>query len=274
MAETAQDKLDALVARVRKVRRWLVTLAILRVAALCLVFVSVYIGVYAWLDHRVNFGQTGRVAALLLLIAGLVLLLHRLAKRLLGHVSCSTAANYIENKQSFDQQLVTAIEYYENKEDYPYSTALAKQLVLQVERDSAGYRFDAAVQKWQGYVLSAIVVLGLVVVWFYVKDNYVYFASYFARLIRPLASVEALSPTHLESITKDLVAEPNSEVTFTAEIEGHVPESGELVVVGSESSGLAPFDGVAPAKGVCPSCPQKGQAVFQTTESRQSHCIE
>ena len=235
MAERAQEKLDALVARVKKVRRWLVTLAILRVAALCLIFVSAYIGIYAWLDHRFNFDHTGRIAALFLLIAGLALLVHRLTKILFGHISCSAAANYIENKRSFDQQLVTAIEYYENKQDYPYSSALADQLVLHVERDSAEYRFDAAVQKWQGYVLSAIIVFGLAVAWFYVKDNTIYFASYLARLTRPLASVKALSPTHLESITKDLVAEPDSEVTFAAEIEGRVPESGKLVVVGLES---------------------------------------
>ena len=235
MAQTEQDRLDALVFKVKKVRRWLVTLAVLRVAALCLIFVSAYIGVYAWLDHRFNFDQTGRIAALFLLIAGLAVLVHRLTKLLLGHISCSAAANYIENKQSFDQQLVTAIEYYENKQDYPYSSALAEQLVLQVERESAEYRFDATVHKWQGYILGAIITFGLVVAWFYVKDNTVYFASYLARLTRPLASVKALSPTHLKSVTKDIVAEPDSEVLFAAEIDGRMPESGELVVVSLES---------------------------------------
>lgn len=234
MAETAQDKLDALVVRVKKVRRWLVTLSVLRVAALCLVFVSAYIGVYAWLDHRFHFDQMDRIIALILLIAGIVLILHQLTKRLISHISCSAAAIYIENKQSFNQQLVTAIEYYENKQDYPYSSALAEQLVLQVERDSAEYRFDEAVQKWQGYILGAIITFGLIVTWFYVKDNYVYFASYFARLIRPTASVEALSPTRLEPITKDLVAEPDSEVNFAAEIEGRLPESAKLVVMSLE----------------------------------------
>ncbi len=234
MAETTQDKLDALVVRVKKVRRWLVTLAVLRVAALCLIFVSAYIGIYAWLDHRFHFGQTGRITALILLIAGFALILHQLTKRLVNHISCSAAANYIENKNSFDQQLVTAIEYYENKQDYPYSSALAEQLVLLVEKDSAEYRFDAVVQKWQGYVLGAIITFGLVVTWFYVKDNYVYFASYFARLIRPTASIEALSSTCLEPITKDIVAAPDSEVNFAAEIEGHMPESAKLVVVSLE----------------------------------------
>jgi len=231
MAENVEEKLNALVARVGKVRRWLVTLAILKVAALCLIFVSVFTGFYAWLDHRLNFDEMARITAFILLAAGLAFLLHRLTKLLLGHVSFSVAANYIENKMSFNQQLVTAIEYYENKQDYPYSKALAGQLVLRVDKESEEFKFDSTVEKWQGYVLGAVILFGLVAATFYIRDNYVYFSSYFARLTRPLASVEPLSSTHLESITKDIVAEPDAPVRFAAEIKGRVPELGKLVLV-------------------------------------------
>jgi len=231
MAENVEEKLNALVARVVKVRRWLVALTILKVAALCLTFVSVYTGFYAWLDHRLNFAEVGRITAFVLLVAGLVLLLHKLTKLLVGHVSCSAAANYIEKKRSFEQQLVTAIEYYENKQDYPYSKALAEQLVLNVDEDSREFEFDSTVEKWQGYALAVVILLGIVAATFYVRDNYVYFSSYFARLTRPLASVEPLSSTQLESITKDIITEPDSEVTFTAGIQGRVPEFGKLVLV-------------------------------------------
>jgi len=231
MPENVEEKLNALVVRVGKVRRWLVTLAILKVAAMCLIFVSVFTGFYAWLDYRLNFDEIARITAFILLVAGLAFLLHRLTKLLLGHISCSLAANHIENKRSFNQQLVTAIEYYENKQDYPYSKALAGQLVLRVEKESGQFRFDSTVEKWQGYVLGAVILFGLVAATFYVRDNYVYFSSYFARLTRPLASVEPLSSTQLESITKDLVAEPDSEVKFSAEIKGRVPELGKLVLV-------------------------------------------
>ncbi len=234
MAENVEDKLDALVTRVAKVRRWLVTLAVLKVAALCLVFVSMYVGVYAWLDHRRNFDEIGRTIAFILLLAGLVLLLYRLTKWLLVHVSFSGTANYIENIRSFDQQLVTAIEYYENKQDYPYSRALAEQLVLDVDKDSETFEFDSTVEKWQGYALAAIVLFGLAAAGFYVHDNYVYFSSYFARLTRPLASVEPLSSTSLESITKDIIAGTDSVVTFAAEVKGRVPEFGKLVLVDLE----------------------------------------
>src|SRR4030042_183661 len=231
MAENVEEKLNALVARVGKVRRWLVTIAILKVAALCLIFVSVFTGFYAWLDHRLNFDEIARIISFILLIAGLVFLLHRLTKLLLGHISFSVAANYIENKRSFNQPLVPAIEYYENKQHYPYSKALAEQLVLRVEKESGEFKFDSTVEKWQGYALGAVILFGLAAAMFYVRDNYVYFSSYFARLTHPLASVEPLSSTHLESITKDLVAEPDSEVKFAAEIKGRVPELGKLVLL-------------------------------------------
>jgi len=231
MPENVEEKLNALVARVGKVRRWLVTLAILKVAALCLIFVSVFTGFYAWLDHRLNFDEIARIAAFILLLTGLAFLLRRLTKLLLGHVSCSVAANYIENKRSFDQQLVTAIEYYENKQDYPYSKALAGQLVLRVDKESGEFEFDSTVEKWQGYVLGAVILFGLVAASFYVRDNYIYFSSYFTRLIHPLAYVEPLSSTHLESITKDIVAEPDTAVRFAAGIKGLIPESGKLVLI-------------------------------------------
>jgi hypothetical protein len=231
MAENVEEKLNALVGRVGKVRRWLMMLAILKVAALCFIFVSVFIGFYAWLDHRFIFNETGRIIAFIMLIAGLAFLLHRLTKLLISHVSYSIAASYIENKNTFNQQLVTAIEYYENKQDYPYSKSLAEQLVLRVEKESEEFEFDSTIEKWQGYALGAVILFGLVAAAFYVRDNYVYFSSYFARLTRPLASIEPMSPTHFESITKDIVAEPDSDVKFAAEIEGRVPEMGKLVLV-------------------------------------------
>lgn len=231
MAENVEEKLNALVARVAKVRRWLVTLAVLKVAAMCLIFVSVFTGFYAWLDHRLIFNETARIIAFLMLVAGLALLLHRLTKLLISHVSYSAAASYIESKKSFNQQLVTAIEYYENKQHYPYSKALAGQLVLRLDKEGGGFKFDSTVEKWRAYTLGAVILFGLVAATFYVRDNYIYFSSYFSRLTRPLASVEPLSATHLESITKDIVAETGSEIRFAAEITGTMPESGTLVLI-------------------------------------------
>ncbi len=268
MPETAEDKLDALAGRVGKVRRWLVTLAILKVAALCLVFASAYIGVYAWLDHRFNFGEVGRVAALVILLAGIGLLLHQLTRLLLRHVSCSGAANYIENRSSLSQQLVTAMEYYENKQEYPYSRALAEHLVIRVEKDCREFDFDSTVEKWKGYVLGAIILFGLAIAWFYIHDNYLYFSSYFARLTRPVAAVAPLPNTRLEAITEDIAAEPDSEVTFAAEIEGRAPETGKLVLVKLEPDATEDAQAAEPEEmQVRPTIEESRAPRFEATKS-------
>ena len=234
MAENTQEKLQVLVARIKKVRRWLLAIAILKVAGLSTVFVSGYIGVYAWLDHHVNFGIFGRITAFLLLLAGSAFLLYKLARYLVGQISCSGTANFIESRHSFNQQLVTAVEFYEEQHDYPYSRTLAEQLVLQVCKQTEGFKFDSTIDKWQGYVLAAVVLFGLGSVVFYVRANYLYISAYFARLTRPLATVEPLASTSLQPITRDIVAEPNTPVTFAAQIEGPAPESAKLVLVAAE----------------------------------------
>ena len=238
MAETAQEKLEALVARIKKVRRWLLALAILKAAAISMAFVSGYIGVYAWLDHHLNFGIFSRITAFILLLAGSAFLLYKLARYLVTHISCSRAANFIETRHSFHQQLVAAIEFYEGQRDYPYSKALAEQLVLRVFKETEGFNFDSIINKWHGYVLAAIVLFGLGSVLFYARANYLYISSYFARLTRPLGTVQPLVSTSLQPITRDIVAEPNSPVTFAAEIEGLVPESAKLVLVAVEPNAM------------------------------------
>lgn len=206
MGQTVEEQLERLVGKVAKVRRWLVTLAVLKVAVWCMVCVSAYIGIYAWLDHLFNFQPLGRFMALILMLGGLTSLIWWLKKLLVKHISYSGAANYIENRRSFDQQLVTAVEYYENKDDYPYSRALAEQVVAQVDKESETFKFDSIVEKWKGYVFAASILLGAAAVCFYVHNNYVFFSSYFARLVRPLATVEPLTSTSLKSLTEDMVA--------------------------------------------------------------------
>lgn len=134
--------LHSLVARVAIVRRWLIALTLLRALTLMLLFGGVYVAVYAWADHRLHLGVPGRTLALLLLIGGFGWLLYRLIRTLWRHISCHSAANYIESKHSFDQQLVTAIEYHESKKDYPYSKTLTDYLVSQVHGASQSVPFD------------------------------------------------------------------------------------------------------------------------------------
>ncbi len=237
MAVNIDNKMDILVARITKVRRWLAAIALLKVAAVCMLFACGYIGAYIWLDHRLNFGGLGRIMALLLLIAGAAVIVYKLSRLLLIQISYTNAANYIENKNSFNQQLVAAMEYYEKKADYPYSEVLAEQLVARVCDDSETFRFDSTIRKWHGYILAAVVLFGVSVVGFYIQRNLAYLRTYFTRLTLPFAAVEPVSAVTLESITGDFVAEPESMLTFAAGIKGRVPETGRLVLEPQISDG-------------------------------------
>jgi hypothetical protein len=61
-------------------------------------------------------------------------------------------------------------------------------------------------------------VFGLAAAFFYVRDSYVYFSSYFARLIRPVASVAPLPPTGPEQGTEETIAEHDPETQPAPEI--------------------------------------------------------
>ncbi|MBN2181506.1 MAG: hypothetical protein JW715_06305 [Sedimentisphaerales bacterium] len=230
MVLNADNRIETLAARVRKVRRWLAAIAILKVAAVCLLFVCGYIGAYMWLDHLFNFSGLSRIIALTLLIIAAAFILYKLSRLLIVQISYTNAANYIENKNSFDQQLVAAMEYYEKKTDYPYSEALAEYLVAKVSDDSDEFKFDSTIEKWHCYILAAAVLLGFCVIGLYIQRNLAYLKTYVTRLTMPLSSVEPVPTTMLESTTGDFVAEPESILEFKAEIQGRVPENGMFVL--------------------------------------------
>jgi len=234
MAETVEVKLDELVSRVRAVRRWLVLLAVLKVAAWCLLFVAAYVGLYALADHRFHLGVWVRGAALLGLAGGLLALVIPLAKSLLGHISCANAANQIEAHDNFQQQLVAAVEYHENKADYPYSRVLADQLVLQAARATRDSNFSASVAKWQAYVCSFLIALGLIAGALFLHTNLAFFSRYMARLANPLTAAAPLPATQLDAITGDIIAETGESVELAAAVRGRVPESGNLTVRGTK----------------------------------------
>jgi hypothetical protein len=230
MAADVEPTLNDLIARVGRVRRWLLAISALRSAALGLAFVSLYVGVYALLDHQIRFGRSGRVAAFVLFAAMLAGGLCHVLRVLRREMTYANAANYIESRRSFDQQLVAAVEYYEGRGDYPYSEALARQLVQQVHQAAEGYRFDATVARWQGYLLAGFVLLCLVVAGLFVRQNILFVSAYLTRLFRPFSQVQPVSATALDATSGDVVTSPDAPVALTAAVQGRMPESAVLVV--------------------------------------------
>jgi len=230
MAGDVEEILKGLIARVDKVKRWLIALGVLRTAALGLACVSIYVALYSWIDHRVHFSHSARLLALALLVALLGFLSYYLVKALQRSMTHSRAASYIENKRSFDQQLVAAVEYFERRSNYPYSTSLAEQLVVQVDEAARGFRFDSTVDKRRGYLLAAFVFLCVGGIGFFVQQNVLYCSSYLARLVRPFSQAKPVPATVLESITGDIVTGPNVPVVLSSAVRGRTPASAALVL--------------------------------------------
>jgi hypothetical protein len=230
MSRETQVALTSLVERVSKVRKWLVFLTVLKGAAAALFFVALYVCAYAVLDHYIHFGAAARVIAFSVLGGGVAFLLYLLTRTLTAHISCSAAARHIENRHSLDQQLVTAIEYYENERHYPYSKALAEHIVRQVHQTSSRLRFDSTVPKWQAWASSAAIFIGLCAGVFFLVNNYAFFSTYLARLTRPLDAVSPLPKTQLVCLTGDLTVERGTKFTVEAEIRGRVPDQGSVEI--------------------------------------------
>lgn len=230
MAADIEDVLQDLIARVGRVRRWLIALGAMKTAALGLACVSVYSALYAWLDHRTHFGHGERLAACVVFIALLVFLVYYLVRALRRDLTYSHAAGHIESKEHFDQQLIAAVEYYEKQSDYPYSESLARHLVRQVDEATREFDFGSTVDKKRGYLLGAFILLCLLAVGFFVKENVAYFSSYLARLLQPFSATQPLPATILRPTTGDIVTGPNVPLTLTASIEGRIPESATLIL--------------------------------------------
>lgn len=222
--------LDELVGRVSKVRKRLVIEAILKTLAMGLIVLPIYVALYAWLDHRIHFGPVLRMIALVVLVVCVGWLLLRWARVFSSHISLSRAANYIEGNHSYQQQLVAAIEYYEQQADYPYSRGLAEQMIAQVYRQSQEQDFVCTVKKWPSAISLGVILFAVTCMCFLIGSHYRYYSRYFTRLVNPVSQVEPLPPTELIITSGDIIAEPGETLTLTAAIVGRKPENGMLFI--------------------------------------------
>lgn len=222
--------LSELMTRVAKVRRRLVSLVILRSLSLIFFIVSIYILLFAWLDHRNHFSTVSRCFALLILIvvtAGLLLVFIR---KMFISFGLEHAASHIEYTRHYQQQLLAAVEYYQQREDYPYSEPLARRMIRQFWARVREDDFSDTVSAWKLWLYSVVILIGVVVAGLFVRYNYAYLARYASRLDRPTASLEPLPATRLKSLSGDIVAEPNETIVIEAAIEGRLPETGKLII--------------------------------------------
>ncbi len=233
--DDTEKRLRGLVGRVQAIRRKMFTLNILKLFAVCGLWVVLYAALYAWLDHRMQFGIALRLAALVVFGIGLITIILQFSRLLLAHRTCSQVANFIEGQSPCDQQLVAAIEYYEQGENYAYSQDLAHCLVRQADATCSKADFNSIVPAWQRNVCLVIVLLGAYCTFLFLQNNYVFFSRYFSRLTQPLAAIEPLPSTVLRSLSGDIAAAPDRPFRVSAEIEGLIPDTADLIVEKSKT---------------------------------------
>ena len=230
MSDNTADILSELMTRVAKVRRRLVTLILLRSLALIFFSVSIYIVIFAWLDHRAHFGTGTRCVALLILVvvtAGLVVAFFR---KMFLSLGLEHAASRIEYSRHYQQQLLAAVEYHQQQANYPYSKSLARRMVCQFWTEARNDDFSDTAAAWKLWLCAAVIMVGVVLAGLFARHNYAYLARYMARLSRPTVALAPLSATSLKSLSGDILAEPNETIVMEAAIEGRLPQTGKLIL--------------------------------------------
>ncbi len=225
-----QSILNGLLARVKRVRNRLVIEALLKTLAFGLIIVPVYVILYSWLDHHYHLTLTLRVTAFIVLLLAIAWLLISWAKVFISHISLSQAANYIESRHTFHQQLVAAIEYHEQKADYPYSKSLTRHMIRQLQAEASDVKFSSTVSRIKPLILLLVVVVAILCFGYLVKSNMKFYKRYTSRLVQPTASIEPLPATNLFNISGDITAEPNERFSLSAGIKGRIPAQGLVMI--------------------------------------------
>ena len=258
------ELLEDLAKRVSRVRVRLVLEAILQTFALGVIILPIYVVLYAWIDHYIHLNIIFRSISLAGLIGATGWLIFKWSRVFMAHISLSYAANYIEGKQTYNQQLVAAIEYHEQKNDYPYSRTLAEHMVRQVHQDTHNDDFSKSIRQWPSILSILVIFAACISVGYLIKTNCSFYNRYFTRLIKPVAEVKPMPATSMEILSGDIIAEPDDFMELSASISGRIPESGILVIEPDNSAGITSVEYSTYEVPLVPTRNEPGQDIFHS----------
>jgi hypothetical protein len=213
--------LKALVRRVGRVRQWLWTVKCLQIVCValgCLAGVVVLCwGLGAYLDWQVA-GHCLCGVGLVCCSAGAVLWsVHRCSEP----VTYTEAGMHIENHQKWHRQLVTAMEYYENQAQFPYSRGLTHRLIQRVFLRSRAQAFETCLPKEAMRVYGLVLFVELLILGgFLISESTFWYRQWTlpaqASGMALDANAVAQDNEVLVAVTQDILTEPNTLVTFEA----------------------------------------------------------
>ncbi len=216
-----ESSLNHLANRVRVVRQWLLTLKYLRaacVALACLAGAVVVCWALSWFWAWQVAGHCLCGAMLLCCTAAAILWIEHVRAEPVTYIEAGDA---IETRQTLHRQLVTAMEYYEDQAHFPYSRSLTHHMIRRVSRRSEVRDFGDCVPRRQVWVYSVIIGFEVLILGAFLISESTFWYRQWTQSVRAAGSGQAsdFAPQDTDAltpVTKDILTEPNTLVTFEA----------------------------------------------------------
>jgi hypothetical protein len=215
------SNLKALAQRVGRVRQWLWTVKRCKVACValgCLAGVVVLCWVLgACLDWQVAGHSLCGVAVVCCAAVALLWTVHRCSEP----VTYTEAGMHIEQHQRWHRQLVTAMEFYENQEQFPYSRGLTHHLIRRVFMRSRAQAFETCLPRQAMWIYGLVLSVELLILGGFLISESVFWYHQWTPSAQASgmaldANALAQDSEALVAVTEDILTEPNTLVTFEA----------------------------------------------------------
>jgi hypothetical protein len=235
--------LEDLADRVRAVRKWLMALKCLHALSVtlgCLAVAVVVCWVLSWSLAWQVVGHSLGCVVVLCCTAGAILWAVYLQSE---SVTYSDAGAHIEAYKTQHRQLVTAMEYYEDRAHFPYSRGLTHHMIRRVCERSRLQDFDGCVPKNRAWIYGVIIGLELLIVGGFLVSESLFWHGRWSQRAQAAELPQGADPAvqermPLAPVTEDILTEPNMLVTFEAESGLEVSDGVRFVMREREPNGL------------------------------------
>ncbi|MCF7973858.1 MAG: hypothetical protein K9N55_08590 [Phycisphaerae bacterium] len=239
----AESLLEDLADRVHGVRQWLMALKCLRALSAALGCLALTAAVCWVLSRSLGWQVTGHCLAGVVVFcctAGAILWTAHIHAE---SVTYSDAGAHIEAYKTLHRQLVTAMEYYEDRAHFPYSRGLTHHMIRRVCQRSRLQDFDRCVPRQRTWAYGLIIGLELLIVGGFLVSESLFWHDRWSQQVQAADWIQHADPAAqaqkpLAPVTEDILTEPNTLVTFEAESGLEISDTVRFVMREKEPNGL------------------------------------